>query len=43
MFCQRASNTRINHLHERALRIIFNNNDPIFEDLLKKDNSVSIQ
>ena len=42
MFCQRSSNTRINHLHERALRIVYNQNDSTFEDLLKKDNSVSM-
>ena len=41
MFCQRSSNTRINHLHERALRIVNNDNEWTFEDLLKKDNSVS--
>ena len=42
MFCQRSSNTRIDHLHERALRIVYNDNESTFEDLLKKDNSVSI-
>ena len=42
MFCQRSSNTGINHLRERALGIVYNNNESIFEDLLKKDNSVSI-
>ena len=42
MFCQRSSNTRINNLHERALRIAYNDNELTFEDLLKKDNSVSI-
>ena len=42
IFCQRSSNTRINHLHERALRIVFNDNESTFEDLLQKDNSVSI-
>ena len=42
MFCQRSSNTRINHLHKRALRIVCNDNESTFEDLLKKDNSVSI-
>ena len=42
MFCQRSSNTRINHLYERALRIVYNDNESTFEDLLKKDNSVSI-
>ena len=39
MFCQRSSNTRNNNLHERALKIVY---EPTFEDLLKKDNSVSI-
>ena len=42
LFCQRSSNTRINHLQERALRIVYNDNELTFEDLLKKDNSVSI-
>ena len=34
--------TRINHLHERALRIVYNDNESTFEDLLKKNNFVSI-
>ena len=42
MFCQRSSNIRINHLHERALRIVYKDNESTFEDLLKKDNSVSV-
>ena len=42
MFCQKSSNARINHLHKRALRIVYNDNESTFEDLLKKDNSVSI-
>ena len=42
LFCQRSSNTRINHLQERALRIVYNDNESTFENLLKKDNSVSI-
>ena len=42
MFCQRSLNTQINHLHERALRIVYNNNESTFQHLLKKDNSVSI-
>ena len=37
VFCQRSSNTRINHLQERALRIVYNDNASTFEDLLKKD------
>ena len=42
MFCQRFSNPLINHLHERALGIVYNDNDSTFEDLIKKHNSVSI-
>ena len=42
MFCQRSSNIRINQLHVRALRIVYNDNESTFEDLLKKDNSVLI-
>ena len=42
MFCSRSSNNRINHLHERALRIVYNDPSSRFEDLLVKDNSVSI-
>ena len=26
MFCERNSNNRINHLHEQALRVVYNNN-----------------
>ena len=36
------SNTQIIYVHERALRIVYNNNGSTFEDLLKKDNSLSI-
>ena len=42
MFCSRSSNNRINHLHERVLRIVYNDLSSTFEDLLVKDNSVSI-
>ena len=42
MFCQRSSNIWINHIHERALRIVYNDNESTSEDLLKKANSVSI-
>ena len=42
MFCSRSSNNRINHLHERAIRIVYNDNSSTFEGLLVKDNSVSI-
>ena len=42
VFCSRSSNNRINHLDERALRIVYNDHSSTFEDLLVKDNSVSI-
>ena len=35
-------NNRINKLHERALRVVYNNNDLTFEQLLEKDNSFTI-
>ena len=41
MFCGRKSNNSINHLHERAFRIVYNGNQPSFENLLWKDRSVS--
>ena len=42
MFCGRKSNNRINYLHERALRIAYNDNQSSFENLLRKDRSVSV-
>ena len=42
MFCGRQENNRINHLHERALRIVYNDYKSTFENLLELDNSVSI-
>ena len=42
MLCSRSSNNRINHLHERALKIVYNYLSSTFEDLLVKDNLVSI-
>ena len=42
MLCGRKSNNRINHLHERALRIVYNDNQSYFEKLLRKDRSVSV-
>ena len=41
MFHSRALN-KINSVHERALRITYNDNKSIFEELLNKDYSVSI-
>ena len=42
MFHSRKINNRLNKLHERALRIVFNDNVSTFRDLLVKDNSVTI-
>ena len=42
MFCSRKGNNNINKLHERALRIVYEDNISNFEELLEKDNSVSI-
>ena len=39
MFHGRGVNNKINHLHERSLRIVFKDNNSSFVDLLKKDNS----
>ena len=36
MFCSRNSNNRINHMNERALRIVYNDHSSTFEDLLVK-------
>ena len=41
MFHSRSLN-KINSLHERALRITYGDRSSSFENLLKKDNSVSI-
>ena len=42
MFDSRCLNNNINRLHERCLRIIYNDKIWNFEELLNKDNSVSI-
>ena len=41
-YCQRQSNTLINKIHERALRITYNDYVSSFETLLEKDGSLSI-
>ena len=33
---------KINHIHERALRIVYRDNSSSFIELLKKDNSVCL-
>ena len=42
MFHNRKSNEKINKLHERSLRILYNDDTSSFYDLLKKDKSVSM-
>ena len=42
MFNGREINRKINHIHERSLRIVYRDYNSSFKDLLKKDNSVCI-
>ena len=42
MFHSRKANNKINRLHERALRLIYNDYNSSFDQLLEKDGSVSI-
>ena len=42
MFHSRGLNNKINRIHERALRITYKDKSSTFQELLEKDNSVSI-
>ena len=42
MFHSRILNEKINKLHERALRLVYKNDNLTFEQLLEKDNSMTI-
>ena len=42
MFHSQNLNNKINRIHERALRIIYNDKSSSFQNLLEKDNSVTI-
>ena len=42
MFHSRTLNNRIGRLHERALRLVYNEPTLAFEELLCKDNSFAI-
>ena len=42
MFHGREINRKINHIHERSIRIVYRDYNSSFKDLLKKDNSVCI-
>ena len=41
MFCSRKMNNKINRIHERALRLVYQDYTTTFEDILKKDKSLS--
>ena len=43
MFHGRMVNKKINHLHERALRIVYKDYTSSFEDLLERDKSATIR
>ena len=42
MFHSRKLNNRINHIHERALRLVYKDYSSSFDELLLKDNSLRI-
>ena len=42
MFHSHSLNNKINRLHERCLRISYNDKSSTFEEFLSKDNSVSV-
>ena len=41
MFCSRSVNRKINHIHERALRLVYQDYTTSFHNLLKKDGSLT--
>ena len=42
MFCGRQTNARINHIHERTLKAVYNNEISSFQALLGRDKSETI-
>ena len=42
MFCSIRMNRKINHIHERALRLVYNDYKSSFDELLRKDKTISI-
>ena len=42
MFYSRKANSKINHVHERSLRIVYKDNISSFEELLEKHKSFCI-
>ena len=43
MFYSRTTNNKINKLHERALRLVYDDYVSAFEELLEKDNLFTYQ
>ena len=41
MFCSREMNKKINHIHEKALRIVYDDYEDTFENVLNKDKSIT--
>ena len=41
-YCSRKINNQINKLHERTLRLAYNDKNSSFRELLERDNSVTI-
>ena len=41
MFCSRKMNKKINHIHERALRLVYQDYTSSFQELLENDKSLS--
>ena len=41
MFCSCTMNKKINHIHERALRIVYRDYESSFEELLNQDKSLT--
>ena len=42
MFHSRRANSKINHIHERALRIVYKDNNSSFQELLRKYKSFCV-
>ena len=42
MYCSRSTNNKISKLHERALRIVYDDYNSKFEEILTKDGSFTI-
>ena len=42
MFHNRTLNSKINRLHERALRLVYKDGNLTYQQLLEKDNSLTI-